>query len=1220
MDKKAIKTFALWARERLIRDAVAMAGLLGITETDIKTPLPSSLPGMQLFDIGMGEPHPVTGRDIARREALVRLIGDKAKTLGQAEAFHDVMEEAAYTWFNRLIAIRFMEVNGYLPHDVRLLSSLMKNKTEPDLVTNPEEGHFDLTDDEWNTIYALQDAHKTDDLFRLLFLKECDTLQPLLPGLFKKTDDAMTLLLRLSVTDPDGVVRRLVRDIPEEDFDITQGGQVEIIGWLYQYYNTIPKDTVFKALKKNVKITKENIPAATQLFTPDWIVRYMVENSVGRLWKDGHPETACRNDWTYYVDDAKQEPDVEETMKEIQAKAKTLTPETLTVIDPCMGSGHILVRAFDVLMGIYEEEGWSPRDAARSILENNLYGLDIDRRAGELAYFAVMMKARQYDRRALTRGITPHLYDIPDSADVDRDILDLPGDDLPKDKEKEGKKEIQELLDLFENGKNYGSLLTAPDLDWDLIRAFASDKKEGNLLLTEYRATPSRALLRQMAEVGEMLAKTYDAVVTNPPYMGASGMNASLADFVKKNYPDAKSDLFACFMERCKSLTRKNGYEAMITQHAWMFLSSFEKLRTKLQSVDMVNMAHLGPRAFEEIGGEVVQTTAFVLQNSHTKGRKGVYCRLIEPTSQDEKETMFLRGDNRYEAAQDNFVKIPGSPVAYWASDSMTRVFENPKLSDIAKPRQGLATTNNDLFLRLWFEVPFEKIEFDCKNADELASCKLKWIPITKGGSFRRWYGNFNYVLNYENNGKTLCDYIDNTPGVRVKSNGRVINRDLYCKEGMTWSTISSSLFSMRYVPNGFIFETKGAMCFAPVDELFYLLGLYNTPVIQLFLQLLSPTLDYHEGPLGRTPIVISGTNREKINSLVKQNISLSQQDWDMFETSWNFLLDYVLLAINAPDLQGGHIDPLSVGYELLKKAVNKRFHQLKANEEELNRIFIDIYGLADELTPEESDKDVTVHYIADTKEEAPEDLQKSPYLLTREDVVKNLISYGVGCLLGRYSLDQVGLVEDRPETAGQYPPALLITDTAYFSDDIVGRFVDWLKEAAGEAHLEENLSFLASALGGKGKAARDVLRQYFLKNFYKDHVKTYQKRPIYWLFTSGRQQGFQALIYMHRWTADTMGTVRTEYLHPLEAKYEGEIKRKQSEAAIASSAREKQHALKQAGSAEKQLQECRAYDALLGHLANERPTIDLDDGVKVNYEKVQTEKDGKKYEVLAKI
>lgn len=1245
MDKKAIKTFALWARERLIRDAVGNAGLLGITEKEIKNPLPESIPGIQLFDIGTAQPARVMGDDIEKRHRLVTAIQQKAEILGQEEAFRSVMEEAAYTWFNRLIALRFMEVNDYIPGHLRVLSSDMKNKTEPDLVTHPFDSDLSFTDKEKEEILTMQDENKTDELFRILFWKQCDALHALLPHLFEKTDDTMALLLRLSVTDPDGVVQRLVRDIPEDDFNVAKGGQVEIIGWLYQYYNTVPKEEVFKALKKNVKISAENIPAATQLFTPDWIVRYMVENSVGRLWKDGHPDTSCRADWTYYIDEAKQDPEVEEKLKEIHSKAKNLTPETITVIDPCMGSGHILVRAFEVLMGIYEEQGWSPREAAQSIITNNLYGLDIDCRAYQLAYFAVMMKARQYDRRALTRGLTPHLYDIPDSASIDKSVLDLPGDALPAGKEKEGREEIQKLLTLFVNGKNYGSLIEAPKLDWDLIRAYASPKTTGNAILTEYRIDQSRVLLQQMVEVGQILSDQYDAVITNPPYMGIRQVNAQLSIFMKNKYPHSKSDVFSCFIERCQSMAKSNRYMSMITQHAWMFLTSYTQLRENLGDVDSINMIHLGPRAFDEIGGEVVQSTSFVIRKNHLERYKGVYCRLISANSEIEKKNLFLSMKNRYVAMQDKFFDIPGRPIAYWVSESVFGIFKNKTLGEYAKPRQGLATSDNGRFLRLWHEVNSKKIKFNAYDKDEAKVSKLKWFPYNKGGGFRKWYGNNEYLINWENDGaevKSLAFKL-------YKSVTRTIkNIQFYFREGVTWSTLASGSFNARYFDNGYLFDTKGSSCFFKNEnERLYCLALMNSNTANELLCILAPTLDYNAGSIARLPIIWDKNREPEINSIVESSIRRSKQDWDMFETSWDFGGDHLLLSIHAPDLDGGHLDPLSVGYEILKKCVNRQFKELKKNEEELNRIFIDIYGLADELTPEESDKDVTIHYIVDQKTDASEEMQKSPYLLTKENVVKNLISYGVGCLFGRYSLDTVGLVEEPPAsesasgfsekvrvgTAEQYSEilnmangrtnavdALLITDTEYFTDDIVGRFVDWLSEAAGADHLEENLIFIADALGVKGRSPRDVLRQYFLKDFYKDHVKKYQKRPIYWLFSSGKQQGFSALVYMHRWDADTMGRVRTEYLHPLEAKYEAEADRQRAISETAKTEREKQQALKISTKIEKQLLECRSYDERLGHLATEHPTIDLDDGVKVNYEKVQTGRDGKVYPVLAKI
>ena len=880
MDKPAIKKFAIWARNKLIADTKYRAGLVGVTETTVAEPLPQSNETVQFFDVGLPQPYRIEGDAVTQRQRFVaELNKETAKQGSYTAAYQTVVDKVAYTWFNRLIAVRYMEVNDLLPSRTRVLSSA-DGRAEPQIVTSPFDAVLDYTPAEQQQIVTLKNDNKLDEAFRLLFLKQCAALGDCLPRLFEQVDDYMPLLLALSFTDKDGVVCHLVNDIPESDWQ----DAVQIVGWLYQYYNTEPKEQVFANLKKNIKISAENIPAATQLFTPDWIVRYMVENSLGRLWSEGHPDFD-KSEWKYYLDEAPQEPQVAQQLAELRKGYAALTPEDIKCIDPCMGSGHILAYLFDVLMQIYRSAGYTDRDAAASIVEHNLYGLDIDDRAAQMAYFVVMMKGCHYDSRFLRRRLNPHVYAIQESGELTADALG-----------RLGKQEstARTLLDTFKNAKEYGSILqpkvTLAELDalQEQLREVDGASDMGSL--TDQLVVGQIVnVLYPLIEQARMLVQKYDVVVTNPPYMGSSGMNARLSDYVKKVYPDSKSDLFAVFIERCAQMDKRGGYQAMITQHAWMFLSSFEKLRAKLQLIDTVNMAHLGARGFDEIGGEVVQTTSFVMRSSHTKGYKGTYCRLIDGDSEKAKAEMFVSGENRYVAEQDNFSKIPGSPVAYWVSSNLMDAYNHKLLSQVAKPRQGMATTNNDLFLKLWFEPSIGKIGFsygDSKSANESGA---KWFPCNKGGGFRRWYGNNDYVVNYENNGKTICDYIDSTPGARVKSNGRVINRDLYFNEGMTWSSLSSGLFSMRYVPKGFIFETKGSMCFAKKDRLLYLLALYNTKVIQEYLGIVSPTLDYHEGPVGRTPVIFNQEKQQDIDNIVEKNVDICRTDWDSFETSWDF-------------------------------------------------------------------------------------------------------------------------------------------------------------------------------------------------------------------------------------------------------------------------------------------------------------------------------------------
>ena len=877
MNKTAIKNFAIWARNKLIADIQYRAGLMGITADGIKDPLPQSAAMMEFYDIGTAEPYAITGNAISQRKRLVEVIRKKEKDSDYATAYKYILEEVAYTWFNRLIAIRFMEVNDYLPSHIRVLSS-ESGKIEPDLVTTPFDAELGFTADEEDEILRLKKENKLDELFRLLFIRQCNALNEILPALFEKTNDYTELLLNLSVVDREGVVYHLIHDIDEDDFNIEKGGQVEIIGWLYQYYNTEPKNAAFA---KNGKITKEEIPAVTQLFTPDWIVRYMVENSLGRIfidkrreqgifgdgtaleemtWEDAEAkrirneeEIAGQMGWKYYLPEAAQTEEVRRQLDEIQKQSEYKDVRDIKVIDPCMGSGHILVYAFDVLMQMYENDGYSQRDAAQCILEHNLFGLDIDERAAQLAYFAVMMKARQYDRRIFSRGIQPHVYAIVESNDIDAFTRDYFTKNDPK-----LKAALDSIISDLRDAKEYGSILTVAPVDFAALYARVEEVKKDVSLHREAVLTIILPLIR----VAEVLAQQYDVVVTNPPYMGSSNMDAKLSEFVKKHYPDSKSDLFAVFIERCGQMTDKNRYQAMITQHAWMFLSSFEKLRGKLLLKDTVNMAHLGPRAFEEIGGEVVQTTSFVLRNSHIADYKGTYCRLIQPTTQQGKEDMFLSGENRYTARQSNFSKIPGSPVAYWASNQVIRDYRvGQPMDTYASPKQGSTLGDNDRFLRLWYEI---------------SSKPEMWLPCLKGGDYRKWYGNHNYLINWQNE------------GAKIKSTGKatIRNASNLFTQGISWSRITTHP-SFRIMGKGYFFESASGVCFPPENKIEYVLGLLNSCVVRVFAEIVNPTLTLQSGDVATIPIIEDKIGN--VSKVVASLIEISMVDWDFYETSWDF-------------------------------------------------------------------------------------------------------------------------------------------------------------------------------------------------------------------------------------------------------------------------------------------------------------------------------------------
>lgn len=1383
MDKTAIKNYAIWARTKLIEDIKYKASLLGITEKGIADALPQSTTQEQYFDIGTREPYAIRGVQIAQRRSLAEAIKKKAQESDYLTAYNSIIEEVAYTWFNRFIAVRFMEVNDYLPCKIRVLSAV-DGRQEPDIVQNPFDAKLDYTSAEEELISQHQMNNEGDKLFNMLFVKVCNDLSKVLPQLFEAEQDYTELLLNISYTDQDGLIYKLVHDIPEDNFDVNavdeEGkpvGQVEIIGWLYQYYNTEPKNETFALLKKNVKITKERIPSATQLFTPDWIVRYMVENSLGRLVISGQlvvdsgqslvdseeeriakeKELAERFGWKYYLPEAKQDADVREQLN--QLTTNNYSPETIKVIDPCMGSGHILVYAFDVLMQIYTQMGYTDKDAVLSILENNLYGLDIDKRAFQLAYFAVLMKARQYHKFILKKQPQCHIYAIAESNGINMKHLAYFGAQLDELAKPVALNQMQELITTLHDAKEYGSIISVAEYDWDLLHQFAAEfdiSGEMNLF-DSFGIEATQQRLQELVAVGEVLAQKYEVVVTNPPYMGSGGMGAKLSAYVKQNYPDTKSDMSTVMMEKMLAMCSKNGFMAMINIPVWMFLSSYEKLRNNiLKQNSYLNMLHFGRGVF----GSDFGTTAFVIAKKHTDNYIASYRRLFEKQgavdSVNVKEQWFFEGKGKYVAKQENFAKIPGAPVAYWVSNF--GIFNFTTLSEYYESAGRNKTHNNELYVRNWWEI----------------SDRQRWQPYDNGGAFRRWYGNNLDLVDWSSSAK------DN-----YASHGGLYNQKFNGKSGICWNLITSSINGFRLKQADHHFSSAAPTIIKKQDnnhDDFYVLGYLNTKITIYLLRLLNPTLNTPVGVVLDLPINFQ--KEELVRDIVKQNLKLSQSDWDAFETSWDFTKHPLVvtsdqcivnsdssandqlttnhsslatsgqLLVNSDSSANTQLStinyPLTTiaqAYQRWEEETNARFAQLKANEEELNRIFIDIYGLQDELTPEVEDKDVTVRKA---------DLQRD---------IKSLLSYAVGCMFGRYSLDVEGLAYAGGEFSDQWvvisdqcyrrevvekyvaqelqraygmeevnvtdgrdlsfseviaergviftfgsdeksssvdsikyrrgtskklyegicelsfnserikcgignatydlcSPEILnaitsgssvelvqrgwqdadsidwqtihytlktnhygadednvipITDEDYFEDDIIGRLIAWLKVVYGAETLEENLRFIAEALGTSGDTARQKIRNYFLKDFFKDHCKIYQKRPIYWLYDSGKQNGFKALIYMHRYNADTSGQVRAEYLGKMEETYESEINRMQDimdngagrEVALAGKRKEK---------LQKQLHECRDYDAVLGHIALASIAIDLDDGVKVNYVKVQTAKDGKLLPILAKI
>ena len=1206
MNKTAVKNFAIWARNKLIADISYRAGLMGITADGIHPALPQSTGQTKFYDIGTAEPYAISGEAIRQREHLADLIRRKAKDSNYQTAYKYIIEEVAYTWFNRLIAVRFMEVNDYLPSHIRVLSS-DQGKIEPDLVTTPFDADLDFTRDEQQTIMNLKSENKLDELFRLLFIKQCNALNEILPALFEKTNDYSELLLSLSVIDQDGVVYHLVHDILEEDFDVDCGGQVEIIGWLYQYYNTEPKNAAFA---KKGKITKEEIPAVTQLFTPDWIVRYMVENSLGRLWVEHliacgdsrtEAEIAADFGWKYYLPEAEQEPEVAAQLAKIREERKSLKPEEIRCIDPCMGSGHICVYLFSVLMQIYESAGYGQRDATRSILENNLYGLDIDDRAFQMAYFAVMMKAREYNRRILNGENKTNLYSIQESNGIDRRQLQLLGKTMAKSERAAALKDMNELLDTFVDAKEYGSILTVKTYNWERLLRLAKDyESEGQISFESVGLEETSAALVQIIEQGRCLAQKYDVTATNPPYMSAAGMGYLLAQHVKINYTISKSDLFAVFIECCKKLTAHSGYIAMITMQSWMFLSGYEQLRAMLlKNTVIYNLLHLGIKAFEDIGNDIVQTCSFVLSTKYIIDYKGCYFRLLSH-DRSQKIKDYLNRNNRYITCQNEFFHIPGNPIAYWSSKAYIKAFEKGKtLGELGTTRKGMYTGMNERFVRNWYEVNDKNIALHSSREESRLSA-IKWYPYANGGDYRKWYGNWVDVVNWQFDGAVLRNERNEKGSIRAGC----FNLDYIFTTGITWTSITSSRNSMRIMSGNSLFSSASNAWFGP--NTLSVLAFLNSKVAAEFLHIICPSINANPGDIAKLPFLFAGDDC-KLENLVNENIDICRAEWDSFETSWGFKRHPLILDSDK------YPNTIRQMFSKRETTCEHWFNTLKKNEEEINHLFIQSYELHDSLSAEIDEHDITV---------------KRP-LLTGE--IKSLLSYTVGCIFGRYSLDVEGLAYAGGEwDSGKYTSfipdvdnIIPITDEEYLEDDIISRLCEWLKVVYGKETLEENLDFIAKALGNKGGSSREIIRNYFLTDFFKDHCQTYSvtgsgKRPTYWLFDSGKQNGFKALIYLHRYNADTVGNLRIDYLHRMQRIYESEIVRMQDMIDNSTNNREVAQATKRREKLTKQLKECREYDEKLAHLALSRIELDLDDGVKVNYRKLQTANDGRFYEVLA--
>lgn len=1088
---------------------------------------------------------------------------DAVRNLKAAVSDHglkNVVEEYAYTWFNRLCAIRFMDAHNY---NQTLVLTPKEGRAIPEILADALDGVIDecVGSSDRTRISGLLSGDITSDnaqseVFRILLVSKCKALGKDLPYLFGTTnDDFSDILLPDDLLSTGSIIAKLLEALDDENCE-----NVEVIGWLYQYYISERKDEVMK--KKTV--TKEDMAAATQLFTPDWIVRYLVENSIGRLWILNHPESTLADKMEFYIKPAQQETDF----------VKIDNPEDFRICDPCCGSGHMLTYSFDVLMDIYEEYGYSRQDAVASIVRNNLYGIELDKRAGQLTYFAIMMKARERDRRFFSRKIEPNVCVLEavkfSDADVNAamEMFDKPS------------LFVMGMLRQFEQADTFGSLIVPTVTDIDGLKASFEAKSEGYLFDHDLIVRIEKVL-----KFSEFLSPRYNIVITNPPYLGK--FDDTMKNFAKANFPDSKSDEFAMFMERDWLLCVRGGYSAMVNMQAWMFLGSYKALRKKIvNSRTILSMIHIGANGFDSISGEVVSTTAFISRVGQDQNYLGQYWRIVDGDSEATKTKQFHEAKSNpncgfyYEQSLAAMKGMPDQPIAYWVSKRTIECFE--KMTGVVarlKPSQGLATGDNARFLRFWHEVAISNSSLSSFNQNS----RPTWFPCSKGGDYRKWFGNNSIVINWAENGKAIKSH----PGAVIR------NESYYFSKGLTWSTLGSD-FSMRLFPEGFIFESKGSKCHFPAresDNLLYALGFFNSVVCAFFLKITSPTLDFHEGPLGKVPYMVADSRKEEINSIVEDELHLSKQDWDSFENSWDFkehplvgyskaLWDGTGIAAQIDHYYGKHMPvscPLELCFLLWQGECNERFSQLKANEEELNRIFIDIYGLQDELTPEEEDSDVTVR-----KADLKRDMQ-------------SFVSYAVGCMFGRYSLDYEGLAyaggewdESRYSTFKPDDDNVIpVLDDEWFSDDIVARFKVFVRTVFGPESYDANLRYVEKALGKS-------LRDYFTKDFYSNHLKIYQKRPIYWMFSSPGGS-FNALVYLHRYNKNTADVV-LRYLRDYRTKIQAQIKvlRGNDDARSV-------HDLIRYEKIDKDLDE---YDQMLYSLALKHVELDLDDGVKVNYGK----------------
>ncbi|HAW1448904.1 TPA: BREX-1 system adenine-specific DNA-methyltransferase PglX [Escherichia coli] len=1146
---------------------------------------------------------------LPRRERLVK----RARELG----FEVLVEHCAYTWFNRLCAIRYMELHGYLDHGFRMLSHPETPAAFEVLDHVPEVAEALLPESKAQLVEMKLSGNQDEALYRELLLGQCHALHHAMPFLFEAVDDEAELLLPDNLTRTDSILRGLVDDIPEEDWE-----QVEVIGWLYQFYISEKKDAVIGKVVKS-----EDIPAATQLFTPNWIVQYLVQNSVGRQWLQTYPDSPLKDKMEYYIEPAEQTPEVQAQLAAITPAS--IEPESIKVLDPACGSGHILIEAYNVLKNIYEERGYRGRDIPQLILENNIFGLDIDDRAAQLSGFALLMMARQDDRRIFTRDVRLNIVSLQESLHLDIAKLwqqlnfhqqvqtgsmgDMFAENTALTQTDSAEYQLlMRTLKRFVNAKTLGSLIQVPQEEEAELKVFLDAlyrlEQKG-----DFQQKAAAKAFIPFIQQAWILAQRYDAVVANPPYMGGKGMNGELKEFTKNNFPDSKADLFAMFMQHAFSLLKENGFNAQVNMQSWMFLSSYVSLREwLLNNKTFITMAHLGPQAFAQISGEVVQTTAWVIRNNHSALQRCVFYCLIEGNEEQKKNTLISRKNVFYNISQDDFKKIPGSPIAYWLSENMRNIFTNSTLLGSLSPvKQGLATANNDVFLRLWTEISSKKLNPNCKSINDSITSKKKWFPYNKGGDYRKYYGNKDFVVNWENDGYEIKNFTDISGKVR----SRAQNTDYFFKPSITWSFVSSAYFGVRYCENGSIFDVGGSSAFPKAEDHYWLTVFLCSKQVFELMKIMNPTLNFQVGNVASLPIInsLDAATKEILNGIGKELVEIHKNDWNNYETAQDFIKNEFLKITK---------NKIKIIYDNLIK-INKGIIQYVIElEEKANKLLLHAYGIESEIDCNIHPKDVTLsinpmyRYSISDHNERQNRFQSDTHL--------ELLSYIIGCQMGRYSLDREGLVyahegnkgfsELVAEGAYKTFPAdsdgiLPLMDDEWFEDDVTSRVKEFVRTVWGEEHLQENLEFIAESLclyaikPKKGESALETIRRYLSTQFWKDHLKMYKKRPIYWLFSSGKEKAFECLVYLHRYNDATLSRMRTEYVVPLLARYQANIDRLNDQLDEASGG-EATRLKRERDSLIKKFSELRSYDDRLRHYADMRISIDLDDGVKVNYGK----------------